>query len=113
LNKFTVTLPMQSRNIIISGLFFNGIVILNFIYMALHFFSLLLSILISVSGCKSFSDPESPDSIDFTGYEYALVLHGGVVCLDALGRPAMVTNTSGMFRAYANSAGERVVAIFY
>jgi len=37
---------------------------------------------------------------------------GGVVCLDALGRPAMVTNTSGMFRAYGNSEGERMVAIF-
>jgi len=37
---------------------------------------------------------------------------GGVVCLDAQGRPAMVTNTSGMFRAYGNSEGERMVAIF-
>jgi beta-aspartyl-peptidase (threonine type) len=37
---------------------------------------------------------------------------GGVVCLDNLGRPAMVTNTSGMFRAYGNSAGDRIVAIF-
>jgi beta-aspartyl-peptidase (threonine type) len=37
---------------------------------------------------------------------------GGVICLDRLGRPAMVTNTSGMFRAYGNSEGERMVAIF-
>ncbi|MCK4879505.1 MAG: isoaspartyl peptidase/L-asparaginase [Bacteroidales bacterium] len=37
---------------------------------------------------------------------------GGVICLDSYGRPAMVTNTSGMFRAYGNSEGERVVAIF-
>ncbi|MGC9342437.1 MAG: isoaspartyl peptidase/L-asparaginase [Bacteroidales bacterium] len=37
---------------------------------------------------------------------------GGVVCLDTLGRPAMVTNTSGMFRAYGNSSGDRMVAIF-
>lgn len=37
---------------------------------------------------------------------------GGVVCLDRFGRPAMVTNTSGMFRAYGNSEGERFVAIF-
>jgi beta-aspartyl-peptidase (threonine type) len=37
---------------------------------------------------------------------------GGVVCLDKYGRPAMVTNTSGMFRAYGNSEGERLVAIF-
>jgi len=37
---------------------------------------------------------------------------GGVVCLDKYGRPAMVTNTSGMFRAYGNSAGEHLVAIF-
>ena len=37
---------------------------------------------------------------------------GGVVCLDKFGRSAMVTNTSGMFRAYGNSAGDRVVAIF-
>jgi beta-aspartyl-peptidase (threonine type) len=37
---------------------------------------------------------------------------GGVICLDKLGRPAMVTNTSGMFRAYGNSEGERMVAIF-
>lgn len=37
---------------------------------------------------------------------------GGVICLDHFGRPAMITNTSGMFRAYGNSEGERVVAIF-
>jgi len=37
---------------------------------------------------------------------------GGVICLDNKGRVAMVTNTSGMFRAYGNSAGNRVVAIF-
>ena len=37
---------------------------------------------------------------------------GGVICLDRYGRPAMVTNTTGMFRAYGNSEGERIVAIF-
>lgn len=37
---------------------------------------------------------------------------GGVICLDRFGRAAMVTNTSGMFRAYGNSDGERFVAIF-
>lgn len=37
---------------------------------------------------------------------------GGVICLDRIGRPAMITNTSGMFRAYGNSEGERLVAIF-
>lgn len=37
---------------------------------------------------------------------------GGVICLDYYGRPAMITNTSGMFRAYGNSAGEHYVAIF-
>lgn len=37
---------------------------------------------------------------------------GGVVCLDRQGRPAMVTNTSGMFRAYGNADGQRTVAIF-
>ena len=37
---------------------------------------------------------------------------GGVVCLDRYGNPAMVFNTDGMFRAYGNSGGERVVAIF-
>jgi beta-aspartyl-peptidase (threonine type) len=37
---------------------------------------------------------------------------GGVICLDKFGRPAMVTNTSGMFRAYGNSEGEHIVAIF-
>ena len=37
---------------------------------------------------------------------------GGVICLDRYGRAAMVTNTSGMFRAYGNSEGEKVVAIF-
>ncbi len=37
---------------------------------------------------------------------------GGVVCLDKFGKAAMVTNTSGMFRAYGNSAGDRLVAIF-
>jgi beta-aspartyl-peptidase (threonine type) len=37
---------------------------------------------------------------------------GGVICLDRFGRPAMVTNTSGMYRAYGNSEGARIVAIF-
>lgn len=37
---------------------------------------------------------------------------GGVICLDHQGRAAMVTNTSGMFRAYGNSEGEKEVAIF-
>lgn len=37
---------------------------------------------------------------------------GGVICLDKYGRFAMVTNTSGMFRAYGNSEGDRIVAIF-
>ncbi|MFO7670674.1 MAG: isoaspartyl peptidase/L-asparaginase [Bacteroidales bacterium] len=37
---------------------------------------------------------------------------GGVICLDHFGRPAMISNTSGMFRAYGNSQGERMVAIF-
>lgn len=37
---------------------------------------------------------------------------GGVICLDNHGRVAMVTNTAGMFRAYGNSKGDRVVAIF-
>ncbi len=37
---------------------------------------------------------------------------GGVICLDRFGRVAMVTNTTGMFRAYGNSEGERTVAIF-
>jgi len=36
----------------------------------------------------------------------------GVICLDRYGRAAMVTNTSGMYRAYGNSEGERIVAIF-
>lgn len=37
---------------------------------------------------------------------------GGVICLDRFGRSAMITNTSGMFRAYGNSEGERMAAIF-
>jgi beta-aspartyl-peptidase (threonine type) len=37
---------------------------------------------------------------------------GGVICLDRNGNAAMVTNTTGMFRAYGNSEGDRVVAIF-
>ena len=37
---------------------------------------------------------------------------GGVICLDRFGRAAMITNTSGMFRAYGNSEGDREVAIF-
>lgn len=37
---------------------------------------------------------------------------GGVICLDYNGKAAMVTNTSGMFRAYGNSDGDREVAIF-
>jgi beta-aspartyl-peptidase (threonine type) len=37
---------------------------------------------------------------------------GGVICLDHNGRAAMVTNTSGMFRAYGNSDGETEIAIF-
>lgn len=38
--------------------------------------------------------------------------NGGVICLDRNGRAAMVTNTTGMFRAYGNSTGEKMVAIF-
>ncbi len=37
---------------------------------------------------------------------------GGVICLDRFGHAAMITNTSGMFRAYGNSDGDRTVAIF-
>ncbi|MFC2090093.1 isoaspartyl peptidase/L-asparaginase family protein [Bacteroidota bacterium] len=37
---------------------------------------------------------------------------GGIICLDQNGTVAMVFNTSAMFRAYGNSAGEKVVAIF-
>lgn len=37
---------------------------------------------------------------------------GGVICLDARGEVAMVFNTSGMFRGFSDSAGERIVAIF-
>jgi beta-aspartyl-peptidase (threonine type) len=37
---------------------------------------------------------------------------GGVICLDRFGRAAMVTNTGSMLRAYGNSEGERIVAIF-
>jgi beta-aspartyl-peptidase (threonine type) len=37
---------------------------------------------------------------------------GGVICLDRYGRAAMVTNTTGMFRAYGNSEGAHTVAIF-
>lgn len=37
---------------------------------------------------------------------------GGVVCLDSQGNYAMEFNTSGMFRAYGNSNGERISAIF-
>lgn len=37
---------------------------------------------------------------------------GGVVCLDSYGNYAMEFNTSGMFRAYGNSEGEKFVRIF-
>lgn len=37
---------------------------------------------------------------------------GGVICLDSYGNPAMVFNTTGMFRAYGNSDGEKFVGIF-
>ncbi len=37
---------------------------------------------------------------------------GGIIAVDALGNTAMVFNTGGMFRASANSAGERIVAVF-
>lgn len=37
---------------------------------------------------------------------------GGVICLDHNGFAAMITNTSGMFRAYGNSAGDKIVAVF-
>ena len=38
--------------------------------------------------------------------------YGGVICLDTAGNYAMEFNTKGMFRAYANSEGERIVKIF-
>jgi len=37
---------------------------------------------------------------------------GGVICLDNCGNPAMIFNTTGMIRAYGNSNGEEMVAIF-
>lgn len=37
---------------------------------------------------------------------------GGVICLDKAGNYAMEFNTSGMFRAYGNSDGQRIVKIF-
>lgn len=37
---------------------------------------------------------------------------GGIICLDAGGNVAMEFNTSAMFRAYGNSAGEQIVRIF-
>jgi len=37
---------------------------------------------------------------------------GGVVCLDHYGRPAMVFNTTGMFRAYTNSDGDKLIGMF-
>jgi beta-aspartyl-peptidase (threonine type) len=37
---------------------------------------------------------------------------GGVICLDAEGNYAMEFNTTGMFRAYGNSKGERITEIF-
>ena len=36
---------------------------------------------------------------------------GGVICLDPYGRAAMIFNTTGMFRAYGNSKGEKQIAI--
>ena len=37
---------------------------------------------------------------------------GGIICLDNNGRVAMEFNTSAMFRAYGNSAGDKIVRIF-
>ncbi len=37
---------------------------------------------------------------------------GGIICLDKYGSVAMDFNTSAMFRGYANSDGEKMVAIF-
>ncbi len=38
---------------------------------------------------------------------------GGIICLDRNGNVAMEFNTSAMFRAYANSAGETIIKIFH
>lgn len=38
---------------------------------------------------------------------------GGIICLDAKGHVAMEFNTSAMFRAYGNSAGDKIVKIFH
>ncbi|MCF8225927.1 MAG: isoaspartyl peptidase/L-asparaginase [Bacteroidales bacterium] len=46
------------------------------------------------------------DQIDAMGAK------GGIICLDKDGNAAMEFNTSAMFRAYANSTGERIVKIF-
>ena len=37
---------------------------------------------------------------------------GGVICLDKNGNLAMEFNTTGMFRAYGNSKGEKIIRIF-
>ena len=42
----------------------------------------------------------------------ALGASGGIIVLDQKGQAAMVFNTSSMFRAYGNSAGDQIIKIF-
>lgn len=44
--------------------------------------------------------------------KFALVIHGGVICIDAKGNIAMPFNTKGMYRGYIKSDGKAVTLIY-
>lgn len=60
---------------------------------------------------KGLSADEAAREVIFEQIE-SLDASGGIIVLDHKGYAAMEFNTSAMFRAYGNSAGERVVKIF-
>ncbi len=66
---------------------------------------------ISLMTYRDFSAHEAAREVIFEQLE-SLGAGGGIIVLDHQGHAAMEFNTSAMFRAYGNSAGERVVKIF-
>jgi beta-aspartyl-peptidase (threonine type) len=60
---------------------------------------------------KGYSAQEAAEEVIFRQLQ-PFGAGGGIIILDHRGQVAMEYNTSAMFRAYGNSAGEKLVSIF-
>ncbi len=66
---------------------------------------------VSLMDYKDYSVEEAAKSVIFEQLK-PFDAKGGIIVLDAKGNVAMEFNTSAMFRAYGNSHGDKIVAIF-